>query len=50
VTIGASQEITLVGQGAITVVVIHQGRFVPGVRDKLVQTAKALDDFYTFES
>ena len=50
VTISASQEITLVVQGAITVVVIHQGRFVPGVRDKLVQTAKALDDFYTFES
>jgi hypothetical protein len=50
VTISASQEITLVVQGAITVVVIHQGRFVPGVREKLVQTAKALDDFYTFES
>jgi len=50
VTISASQQITLVGQGAITLVVIHQGRFVPGVREKLVETAKALDDFYTFAS
>lgn len=49
-TISASQQITLVSQGAITLVVVHDGRFVPGVRERLVQTAKALDDFYTFES
>jgi hypothetical protein len=39
VTISASQQITLVGRGAITLLVIHQGRFVPGVREKLVETA-----------
>jgi hypothetical protein len=48
-TISASQQITLVSHGAITLVVIHEGRFVPGVRQKLVETAKALADLYTFE-
>jgi hypothetical protein len=45
-TISATQQITLVSQGDITLVIVHQGRFVPGVREKLVETARALHDLY----
>jgi len=45
-TISAKEHITLVSQGAILVLVIHHGRLVPGVREKLVESAEALDALY----
>ena len=46
VTISAREQITLVSHGAILVLVIHHGRLVPGVREKLEESAKALDALY----
>ena len=45
-TISAKEHITLVSQGAILVLVVHHGRLVPGVREKLVESAEALDALY----
>jgi hypothetical protein len=46
-TMSAKEQITLVSQGAILVLVVHQGRLVPGVREKLVESAEALDALYS---
>jgi hypothetical protein len=48
-TISAREQITLVSHRAILVLVIHHGRLVPGVREKLVESAKALDALYAFQ-
>jgi hypothetical protein len=45
-TISAREQITLVPHGPILILVIHRGRLVPGVREKLVECAKALDRLY----
>jgi hypothetical protein len=46
VTISATRQITLIWEGTLLLLVIHQERFVPGVRQKLVETAKSLDALY----
>ena len=46
VTISATRQITLIWEGTLLLLVIHQERFVPGVRQKLVETARALDALY----
>jgi hypothetical protein len=45
-TIGAPEQITLVPYGSILILVIHHGRLVPGVCEKLVESARVLDRLY----